>query len=250
MAMKISVVVPVHNEAENIAPLIGEISSALKGKHEHEIIFVNDGSSDRTPALLQELRNDYPELRPIHHLQCCGQSTALLTGIKNAVYPLIITLDGDGQNDPADIEKLLRIYADSTTTTEVMIAGYRHRRRDTGWRRLSSRIANAVRSRLLGDETPDTGCGLKVFSRELFLSLPYFDHMHRFLPALVKRAGGKVISVGVNHRPRAGGYSHYGTLDRLAVGIIDLLGVMWLMKRAKIPKVSKSYPPTISKTKK
>jgi dolichol-phosphate mannosyltransferase len=249
MAMKISVVVPVHNEAENIAFLIQEISSSLKGKHEHEIIFVNDGSSDRTPALLQQLRIEYPQLRPIHHLQCCGQSTALMTGIKNAAYPLIVTLDGDGQNDPADVDNLLRIY-ESSETEDTMIAGYRYQRRDTGWRRLSSRIANAVRSRLLGDETPDTGCGLKVFSRNLFLSLPYFDHMHRFLPALVIRAGGKVISVEVNHRPRKAGCSHYGTLDRLAVGIVDLLGVIWLMKRAKTPKIAKSDPATNSDTKK
>lgn len=239
--MKISVVVPVHNEVENIASLIQEISSSLSDKYEHEIIFVDDGSSDRTPALLQQLQENYSQLHPIQHLRCCGQSTTLLTGIKNAVNPVIVTMDGDGQNDPADIDKLLQIY-ESSKTADVMIAGYRRRRRDTGWRRLSSRIANAVRSQLLGDETPDTGCGLKVFSRDLFLSLPYFDHMHRFLPALVKRTGGKVISVEVNHRPRQGGSSHYGTLDRLAVGIVDLLGVMWLMKRAKRPEISKSYP--------
>jgi len=241
MAMKVSVVVPVHNEAENIVTLIQEISSALKGKHEHEIIFVDDGSSDHTPVLLQQLLKSYPELHPIHHLTCCGQSTALLTGIKNAVYPLIITLDGDGQNDPADIDKLLQIYK-SSTTADIMIVGYRYRRRDSGWRRFSSRVANAVRSRLLGDETPDAGCGLKVFSRELFLSLPYFDHMHRFLPALVKRAGGEVISVAVNHRLRVHGCSHYGTMRRLAAGIIDLLGVMWLMKRVKNPEISSRYP--------
>ena len=247
MAMKISVVVPVHNESENISSLIQEISAALSEKYEHEIIFVDDGSTDQTPALLQQLRIEYPRLRPLHHLQCCGQSTALLTGIKNSAYPLIVTLDGDGQNDPADIDNLLRIY-ESLEIEDAMIAGYRHRRQDTCWRRLSSRVANAVRSRLLGDETLDTGCGLKVFSRELFLSLPSFDHMHRFLPALVKRSGGKVISVEVNHRPRKAGCSHYGTLDRLAVGIIDLMGVIWLMKRAKIPKISKSAPTANSRT--
>ena len=246
--MKISVVVPVHNESENISSLVQEISEALSDRHEHEIIFVDDGSSDQTPALLQQLQKDYPRLHPIRHLQCCGQSTALLTGIKNAVYPLIVTLDGDGQNDPADINKLLRIY-DGMEADDLMLAGYRYQRQDTGWRKLSSRIANAVRSRLLGDETPDTGCGLKVFSRKLFLSLPYFDHMHRFLPALSKRAGAKVISVGVNHRPRKAGSSHYGTLDRLAVGIIDIMGVIWLMKRAKIPKIAKSDPTTTSNAK-
>lgn len=246
--MKISVVVPVHNESENISSLVQEISETLTDKHEHEIIFVDDGSTDQTPTLLLELQKEYPRLRPIRHLQCCGQSTALLTGIKNAVYPLIVTLDGDGQNDPADINKLLRTYAGSEAE-EVMLAGYRYQRQDTGWRKLSSRIANAVRSHLLGDETPDTGCGLKVFSRELFLSLPYFDHMHRFLPALCKRAGVKVISVGVNHRPRKAGSSHYGTMDRLAVGIIDIMGVIWLMKRAKIPKLATSNPTTNRNTK-
>ncbi len=237
--MDISVVVPVHNEAANISDLVQEISTALNGRHSYEIILVDDGSSDQTPVLLQQLQETYPQLRPVRHLNRCGQSTALLTGIKQAINPLIITLDGDGQNDPADMDKLLRLY-EQAATEQIMITGHRRRRRDTGWRRLSSRIANRVRSHLLGDETPDTGCGLKVFSRELFLSLPYFDHMHRFLPALVKRTGGKVMSVEVNHRPRKGGSSHYGTLDRLAVGIVDLLGVMWLMKRAKTATLSTS----------
>lgn len=239
--MKISVVVPVHNEAENITPLIQEINSALSEKHEYEIIFVDDGSSDQTPSRLQHLLKDFPQLHPIYHLQCCGQSTALLTGIRNAVNPVIVTLDGDGQNDPSDINKLLQIY-ESTKTKHLMIIGHRRLRQDSGWRKLSSGIANNIRRRLLRDETPDTGCGLKVFSRELFLNLPYFDHMHRFLPALVKRTGGEIISVEVNHRPRENGHSHYGTIDRLAVGIVDLLGAMWLMRRAKIPKISKNRP--------
>lgn len=246
--MNISIVVPVHNEAANIASLVREINDVLSGWHGHEIIFVDDGSSDQTPELLLRLQEEYPQLRPIRHLQCCGQSTALLTGIKHAANPLIVTMDGDGQNDPADMEKLLCLYK-SSATDSLMIVGHRHRRRDGSWRKLSSQIANRVRSRLLGDETPDTGCGLKIFSRELFLSLPFFDHMHRFLPALVKRAGGRVVSVEVNHRSRKGGSSHYGTLDRLAAGIIDLLGVMWLMKRAKIPKTAKIDPKSSSETK-
>ncbi len=242
-AMDISVVVPVHNEAANITDLVREISTALNGRHHHEIIFVNDGSSDQTPVRLQQLQKEYPQLRSIHHFNRCGQSTALLTGIKHAVNPLIVTLDGDGQNDPADMDKLLRLYNKHAGPEQIMITGHRRQRRDTGWRRLSSRIANRVRSHLLNDETPDTGCGLKVFSRELFLSLPYFDHMHRFLPALVKRAGGKVLSIEVNHRPRKGGRSHYGTLDRLAVGITDLLGVIWLMKRAKTVELTTDRRP-------
>jgi dolichol-phosphate mannosyltransferase len=241
LAMDISVVVPIHNEAANITVLVREICTVLNDRHNYEVILVDDGSSDQTPELLRQLPRKYPQLRSIRHLDRCGQSTALLTGIKYAANPLIITLDGDGQNDPADMDKLLRLYKQAATES-IMIIGHRRRRRDTGWRRLSSAIANRVRSHLLKDETPDTGCGLKVFSRDLFLSLPYFDHMHRFLPALVKRTGGEVLSVEVNHRPRKGGRSHYGTLDRLAVGIIDLLGVMWLMKRNKIATTVTSEP--------
>ena len=174
----------------------------------------------------------------VTHRKACGQSTAVRTGVKSARAPVIATLDGDGQNDPADIPALLEALAGAAPDTRLrMVAGYRKRRRDTWIKRISSRVANAVRSRLLGDATPDTGCGLKVFYRDTFLELPYFDHMHRFLPALVQRAGWEVTSVEVNHRHRERGSSKYGTLDRLVAGIDDLLGVMWLKRRSRVPEI-------------
>ena len=234
--MQLSVVVPVHNEGENIAPLIDEIVAALAGREDYEIIYVNDGSRDDTAARLAEAATRLPLLRVITHARACGQSTAVATGIRHARGRWIATLDGDGQNDPADIPKLLAVLTDPTRPLKrVMAAGYRRKRQDTWIKRISSKIANGVRSRLLGDATPDTGCGLKVFERAVFLELPYFDHMHRFLPALVRRAGYELVSVEVNHRHRTRGVSKYGTLDRLAVGIVDLFGVMWLQRRAKRP---------------
>lgn len=236
--MDLAVVVPVHNEEENLEPLLREIDKALSGVCEHEIIYVDDGSTDATRARLQALKQAFPRLRVLLHARACGQSTALMTGVRAARAGVIATLDGDGQNDPADIPRLLASLRELQQEQPLaMVAGYRRKRKDTGWRKFSSRVANAVRGGLLGDQTPDTGCGLKVFSRELFLLLPYFDHMHRFLPALVQRAGGKVISVEVNHRPRLSGQSKYGTWHRLWVGIVDLLGVMWLQRRARVPQV-------------
>ncbi|HMV40018.1 glycosyltransferase family 2 protein [Plasticicumulans sp.] len=236
--MQLSVVVPVHNEGENIAPLIDEIVAALTGREDYEIIYVNDGSRDDTAARLAEAATRLPQLRVITHARACGQSTAVATGIRHARGRWIATLDGDGQNDPADIPKLLAVLTDPTRPLKrVMAAGYRRKRQDTWIKRISSKIANGVRSRLLGDATPDTGCGLKVFERAVFLELPYFDHMHRFLPALVRRAGYELVSVEVNHRHRTRGVSKYGTLDRLAVGIVDLFGVMWLQRRARVPEI-------------
>lgn len=236
--MELSVVVPVHNEADNVEPLLNEITQALEGRYDYEIIYVDDGSLDATLAGLKALQTRFPRLRVLHHRVVCGQSSALLTGVRAARSPLIATLDGDGQNDPADIPNLLQALEELQQDHPLaMVAGYRKSRRDTAWRRFSSRVANTVRGSLLRDQTPDTGCGLKVFSRELFLRLPHFDHMHRFLPALVQRAGGKVISVEVRHRPRLTGVSKYGTWQRLWVGIVDLLGVMWLQRRACVPEV-------------
>jgi dolichol-phosphate mannosyltransferase len=238
--MKISIIVPVHNEAGNILPLIEEIEKAMTQANAYEIIYVDDGSSDRTEAELKEAMRQYKALRVIRHWQSCGQSTAVRTGVKAALYPWIATLDGDGQNDPADIPRLYRILIENNRNSANlwMIAGWRNKRHDSKWRLFSSKFANAVRSGLLGDNTPDTGCGLKVFARDKFLELPYFDHMHRFLPALMIRAGGSVISEPVNHRPRSVGVSNYGTLDRLWAGVTDLLGVIWLQKRAKLPEAS------------
>jgi glycosyltransferase involved in cell wall biosynthesis len=235
--MELSVVIPVRNEAPNIAPLVAEIRAALDGICDYEIVYVDDGSSDETAAALRALAAGFPRLRLLRHRQSAGQSAAIRSGVKAAAAPWIATLDGDGQNDPADIPRLWQIARAAPAEEKLLVAGWRQRRRDSGVKRLSSRIANRVRGALLGDGTPDTGCGLKIFRRALFLDLPFFDHCHRFLPALVKREGGRVVSVAVNHRPRERGTSNYGTLDRLFVGIADLLGVMWLMRRAKLPEI-------------
>lgn len=228
----LSVVVPVYNEAENIEPLIGEIRAALAAGPAFEIVYVDDGSSDATPQILADTAARVPELRVIRHRSCGGQSAALASGIAAARGDLIATLDGDGQNDPADIPKLVAEHGKAADAARLMVCGLRAKRRDTGIRRISSKVANGVRLRMLGDRTPDTGCGLKVFGRALFLDLPHFNHMHRFMPALTVRGGGRVISVPVNHRPRERGQSKYGLFDRLWVGIVDLFGVMWLQKRA------------------
>ncbi len=228
----LSVVVPVRNEQDNVESLIAEINSALKSIITHEIIYVDDGSTDGTNVKLQALKSRYPQLRVIRHKKSCGQSTAVRTGVKYAKYDWIATLDGDGQNDPADIPKLINAIGDGV---ELVGGNRRLSRRDSWIKKISSIVANTIRSSMLKDDTPDTGCGLKVFSRAAFLDIPYFDHMHRFLPALIKRRGGKVVSVHVAHRHRVHGKSNYGTLDRLMVGIVDLLGVAWLQRRAKLP---------------
>ncbi|HQO16643.1 MAG TPA: glycosyltransferase family 2 protein [Methylotenera sp.] len=232
---QLSVVVPVRNEQDNVASLIAEINAALQPVIRHEIIYVDDGSTDGTYGTLKELQRQYTQLRIVRHAKSCGQSTAVRTGVKLAKFDWIATLDGDGQNNPADIPKLLSALAEGV---ELVGGNRRQSRRDTWIKRVSSVIANTVRSNMLKDDTPDTGCGLKMFSRAAYLDLPYFDHMHRFLPALIKRRGGKVVSVHVSHRNREHGKSNYGTLDRLMVGIVDLFGVAWLQRRAKIPQVA------------
>lgn len=234
--MELSVVIPVLNEAGNIEPLLEEIHAVLEGVCEFEVIYVDDGSTDETSRQLRDAGSRYPRLRVVTHQHSCGQSSALRSGIKAARGSWVATLDGDGQNDPRDIPRLLDIARDAAAEgRSVMAAGYRRKRQDSFIKRISSRIANGVRSRLLGDATPDTGCGLKVFAREVFLDMPYFDHMHRFLPALMQRSGGSVVSSEVNHRHRRAGSSKYGTLDRLIVGVVDLFGVMWLQRRASHP---------------
>ncbi|MEX2450974.1 MAG: glycosyltransferase family 2 protein [Rhodospirillales bacterium] len=232
----LAVVVPVHNEADNVAPLIEEIRTALAPMGRYEIIYVDDGSTDATLETLKSLRRTHPELRIVRHLACCGQSTAVATGVRIARAGIIATLDGDGQNDPADIPALLAVFRQSPNPDLVLVAGWRAKRRDTWLKRLSSRIANKIRAAMLKDDTRDSGCGLKVFSRAAFLDMPRFDHMHRFLPALMKRRGGTVIPVAVNHRPRERGQSKYGVMNRLWVGIVDLFGVMWLQRRARNPE--------------
>lgn len=237
--MDLSVVVPVRNEAENIIPLIEEIHAALDGVAEFEVIYVDDGSDDDTPARLREAAERFPRLRVLHHDRACGQSRAVSTGVTVARAPFIVTMDGDGQNDPASVPDMwARMTADGRPDPELVVCGYRRNRKDTGIRRIASRVANVIRSRLLHDDTPDSGCGLKVFSRERFLDLPRFDHMHRFLPALFIQRGCTVVSVEVNHRPRQRGTSKYGILDRAWVGLWDLMGVMWLMRRTKHPAIT------------
>ena len=232
---QLSVVIPVRNESGNVASLISEIDAALKHMT-HEIVYVDDGSTDDTYSQLIALQATFSQLKIVRHAKSCGQSTAVRTGVKAAQFNWVATLDGDGQNDPADIPKLMAAVKDGI---DLVGGNRRASRRDTWIKRISSVIANTVRSKMLRDDTPDTGCGLKLFKRDVFLDLPYFDHMHRFLPALIKRRGGKIVSVPVAHRNREYGKSNYGTIDRLLVGLVDLFGVAWLQRRAKIPNIVK-----------
>ncbi len=234
--MSVSVVIAAFNEAENLGYLIDEVGTALRGIDDWEVVVVDDGSSDETPRRVAELAHRERRLRWVRHRRNAGQSAALVTGVRLARHPLIATLDGDGQNDPADIPALLAAFR-AEADPLLLVVGERRRRRDSALRRLSSRVANRVRRALLDDDCPDTGCGLKVFAREAFLELPRFDHMHRFLPALFKRAGGRVLNVPVNHRPRRAGESKYGVHNRLWVGLVDLLGVIWLARRPCRPQV-------------
>ena len=233
MSVDFSVVVPVCNEAENVEPLAREIDAALNNRA-YEMIFVNDGSTDETAAILKKLKSSLPALRVLSHSFRSGQSAAVASGVRAARAPWVATLDGDGQNDPADIPRLIEARDGPEGRGVQLIMGNRKAsRKDTAFRKLQSSVANGVRSSLLGDGTPDTGCGIKLFSREVFMDLPRFDHMHRFLPALFQRHGARVVSVPVSHRPRTRGTSKYGMLNRLWVGIVDIGGVMWLRRLYK-----------------
>ncbi|HEX3505812.1 MAG TPA: glycosyltransferase family 2 protein [Xanthobacteraceae bacterium] len=227
----ISVVVPVRNEAGNIAPLVGEIAAALAARA-FEIVYVNDGSTDGTEQELLRLMALHPWLRQIKHAQSCGQSAAVRTGVAAARGAMVATIDGDGQNDPAFIPKLIAVLEEGAPKVGL-VAGQRVGRKATGFKRLQSRIANSVRGAVLKDGTRDTGCGLKAFRRDLFPTLPYFDALHRFLPALVRREGFEIGYVDVVDRSRHSGVSNYGFFDRLWVGILDLAGVWWLIRRKK-----------------
>ena len=234
----VSVVVPVRNEAGNIAPLVTEIATALGKGSSFEIVYVNDGSTDRTESELTLLMASRPWLRQVKHESSCGQSAAVSTGVLHARAGVIVTLDGDGQNDPAFIPALLKELAAGAPWVGL-IAGQRIGRQATGFKKLQSRIANAMRGAVLRDGTRDTGCGLKAFRRDVFLALPFFDGLHRFLPALVRREGYDIGYVDVVDRPRRAGTSNYGMWDRLWVGILDLFGVWWLIRRKKrVPQVS------------
>ena len=229
----VSVVIPVCNEAGSVVPLAREVHAALGFRGAPELIFVDDGSSDGTAAAVHAARAELPGVRLLRHSRRSGQSAAVRSGVRAARSEWVATLDGDGQNDPADLPAMITaLQAARRAGRDVrMVVGNRVTRRDSRLRRLSSRVANAVRTALLGDGTPDTGCGIKLMHRGTFLELPAFDHMHRFLPALYQRQGAQVISVPVNHRPRTQGASKYGLRDRLWAGILDLLGVMWLRAR-------------------
>ena len=230
----ITVVVPIYNEQDNIKPLLDEITLAAKDIPISEIIYVDDASTDQTFDVLKDLRNLYPALRVLRHSKNSGQSAALWTGIKASGNDIIVTLDGDGQNNPADIQLLYQKLQDNKKNySKLMVAGQRVKRDDSWIKLKSSKIANAVRGSLLKDNTRDTGCSLKLFSRRDFMNLPYFDHIHRFLPALMMRDGVQILHVDVSHRARVSGVSKYGTLDRLFAGIYDLLGVLWLQKRSR-----------------
>jgi glycosyltransferase involved in cell wall biosynthesis len=233
----VSIVVPVRNEAENIGALIAEIAAALEGQWPFEVVYVNDGSTDGTEAELQRLMQMHPWLRRVRHRQSCGQSAAVRTGVSAARAPIVATLDGDGQNNPTFLPAMIRAL-ETGQPRLGLIAGQRVGRKATGFKKLQSRIANTVRNAVLRDGTRDTGCGLKAFRRDVFLALPYFDGLHRFLPALVKREGYGIGYIDVVDRPRHAGVSNYGLWDRLWVGILDLAGVWWLIRRKKrVPEI-------------
>ena len=234
--VKLSVVVPVYNESENVVKLVGEIAAAL-AQADYEMIFVNDASSDDTLSVLTHLKKDYPMLRAISHRKNAGQSRAVRSGIIAAKGQYIATLDGDGQNDPADNPALFeQITRNDAPDSLALVGGRRAKRQDSWAKKMGSRIGNGVRKKLLNDQADDTGCGLKVFTREAFLQLPYFDHIHRYIPALMLREGYKIEFCDVNHRHREFGVSKYTNFGRLMVSIADLRGVRWLNKRARNPE--------------
>jgi glycosyltransferase involved in cell wall biosynthesis len=228
----VSIVVPVRNEAENVTPLVKEIVAALDGRWVYEIIYVNDGSTDATGERLSELMKRQPQLRQLRHATSFGQSAAVRSGVRAARGEIVATLDGDGQNNPVFLPELI-LAIEKGGNCVGLAAGQRVGRKDTGFKRWQSRTANAVRNAILHDGTRDTGCGLKAFRREVFLSMPYFDGLHRFLPALVRREGFDIAYVDVVDRPRHSGVSNYGFFDRLWIGILDLAGVWWLIRRKK-----------------
>jgi dolichol-phosphate mannosyltransferase len=231
-AVAVSIIVPVRNEAENIAPVIEEIAAALDGRWRYEIIYVNDGSTDATAERLASVMRRRKNVRQLRHDRSTGQSAAIRSGVRGARGSVVATLDGDGQNNPAFLPEL--ISAIETGGERVgLAAGQRVGRKDTGFKKIQSRAANAIRSTILHDGTRDTGCGLKAFRREIFLMMPYFDGLHRFLPALMQREGFDVVYVDVIDRPRRSGVSNYGFFDRLWIGILDLAGVWWLIRRKK-----------------
>lgn len=236
----VSVLIPARNEVGNLTALLGEVRAALAGEN-YEIIVVDDGSDDDSLAELLALKPCFPQLHVLHHARSLGQSTSVYHAAHAARGQWLATLDGDGQNDPADLPAMLALVRDSEGKTDSikLVAGYRLNRQDTPSKRFASRLANGLRRRLLHDGTPDSGCGIKLIERDLFLRLPYFDHMHRFIPALAQRHGARMAVHVVNHRPRLKGNSKYGNMDRALVGVIDLLGVWWLIRRNRLDAQAK-----------
>ncbi|MBX9822012.1 glycosyltransferase family 2 protein [Afipia birgiae] len=236
-APDVSIVVPVRNEQDNVAPLIAEIAAALDGRWAYEIIYVNDGSTDATGERLAAEMKARNNVRQIRHAASSGQSAAVRTGIRAARGKIVATLDGDGQNNPAFLPALIEALEKGGDKVGLA-AGQRVGRKDTGFKKFQSRTANGVRNAILHDGTRDTGCGLKALRRDVFLALPYFDGLHRFLPALVRREGYDIVYVDVIDRPRHSGVSNYGFFDRLWIGIMDLAGVWWLIRRKKSTPVA------------
>lgn len=238
--MRITVVIPALNEAGNIGRLVAETYEAVPQDMLAEVIVVDDGSDDATPAEIKAMIDDverYPGLRLIRHAARCGQSTALRTGITAATSPVIATMDGDGQNDPHDIPKLVEVLATPGTNGPALVNGWRKDRKDTGSKRFASRAANAIRDFVLRDNCPDTGCGIKAYWRDAYLRLPFFTSMHRYLPAFFQTYGLEVANVPVNDRPRQAGVSKYNNFNRALVGLYDLIGVSWLRRRTRVPDI-------------
>ena len=234
---RFTVVAPMLNEAENVTLMAEEISEACGPVGPFEAVFVNDGSTDATAQRIAELRSRFPWLREVRHAAPCGQSAAVRSGVIAAHAPIICTIDGDGQNPPAEIPRLVAPFLDNRPNLGL-VAGQRVDRQDTASKKLASRLANRLRAAILNDDTRDTGCGLKAFPRDVFLALPFFDHIHRYLPALVKREGFDILLVDVSHRAREAGASKYTNFGRALVGIQDLLGVRWLIMRRRLPTVT------------
>ena len=235
----VSIVIPAHNEQHNVELLIREIQDVRGQIPNAEIIYVDDGSTDQTLAELRRMKREFmPDLRIICHKGSVGQSTAILSGVRAARGQMIVTLDADGQNPPSDIPVMVEMALAQPPGSHYCIAGHRFQRQDTRWKKVQSRIANAIRRAILRDGTPDTGCALKVIPRETWLQLPCFDHMHRFLPALIQRVGGRIIVQKVSHRPRQHDESKYAMRDRIGAGIVDLAGMLWLGRRTRLTQVS------------
>lgn len=244
--MRVTVVIPALNEAGNIGRLIEETYAAVPAHRLAEVIVVDDASVDKTPDEIKDLiaSGRFPGLRYLRHEKRSGQSCALRSGVLAATSPIIATMDGDGQNDPKDIPKLLEALALPGTDGPALVNGWRRDRKDTGSKRWASRAANWIRDAVLKDDCPDTGCGIKVYWREVFLRLPFFTSMHRYMPAMFQTYGHKVAYVPVNDRPRQAGVSKYNNFNRALVGLYDLVGVTWLRNRTKVPQISERYPET------